>query len=75
MHSAILIKEMQSWRVAPTAYLQTLLQEERNKPAFKWLTNKEAAKLLDVTPRTMPSWRDKEVLGSGQVGEKICYQQ
>ena len=38
-----------------------------------WLDNKEVAKLLRVTPRTLQNYRDQGILPFSQVGSKIYY--
>lgn len=56
-------------------YMRDLMEEERSKPALKWVTNKVAMQLLDACPRTMQNWRDDGVIGFSQVGNKIYYSQ
>ncbi|MHA1748711.1 MAG: helix-turn-helix domain-containing protein [Promethearchaeota archaeon] len=47
---------------------------QKSKSSNKdWLTNQEAAKILDVTLRTLQNYRDKGILPFSQVGSKIYY--
>lgn len=44
------------------------------KPAHaEWLDNQEARLLLDVSPRTLQSYRDRGVLPYSQIGHKCYY--
>ena len=44
------------------------------KPAdAEWLDNQEARLLLDVSPRTLQSYRDRGVLPYSQIGHKCYY--
>ncbi|MDO7846245.1 helix-turn-helix domain-containing protein [Hymenobacter sp. M29] len=54
-------------------YMLNLMQEERNKPNFNWVTNKAAMGLLDVSSRTMQNLRDDGLLGFSKLGNKIYY--
>lgn len=56
-------------------YMRNLMEEERSKPTFNWVTNKVAMELLGVSQRTMQTWRDDGLLGFSQVGNKIYYSQ
>ena len=47
--------------------------QNSNGKRTKWLTNKEASGLLQVTARTMQNYRDKGIIPFSQVGSKIYY--
>ena len=47
--------------------------QNSNGKRTKWLTNKEASELLQVTARTMQNYRDKGIIPFSQVGSKIYY--
>lgn len=44
-----------------------------NGKRTKWLTNKDASELLQVTARTMQNYRDKGIISFSQIGSKIYY--
>lgn len=47
---------------------------QNEKPPEKvWVTNKEAAEILNVTLRTLQNYRDNGILSFSQVGSKIYY--
>jgi hypothetical protein len=54
-------------------YMFNLMQEERNKPNFNWMTNKAAMGALGVSSRTMQTLRDDGLLGFSKIGNKIYY--
>ena len=45
------------------------------KPARRWLTNKEVSEMLSVTGRTLQNYRDNGVLSFSQVGSKMYYRE
>ncbi len=47
--------------------------QNSNGKRKKWLTNKDASELLQVTARTMQNYRDKGIIPFSQVGSKIYY--
>lgn len=54
-------------------YIYSLLEEERSKPTFGWMTNKEVMRLLGVSSRQLQNWRDSGQIGFSQTGKKIYY--
>lgn len=53
--------------------IRSLMEDERKAPPFGWMSHKQALALLDVSPRTVQSWRDDGLLGFSQLGKKIYY--
>ena len=39
----------------------------------RWITNEEACKSLDVSSRTMQTYRDNGIISFSQIGSKIYY--
>lgn len=56
-------------------HVLNLMQQERSKPTFNWITNEAAMELLDMSQRTLQTLRDDGVLGFSKVGNKIYYSQ
>lgn len=49
------------------------LFKERQVESHEWLTNRQAMELLDVSKRTLQSYRDGGLITFSQVGSKIYY--
>ena len=50
--------------------------DQKLKPADladKWLTTKEAAKALQVTPRSLQNYRDRGIIPFSQFGREVRY--
>lgn len=47
--------------------------ESKNSLEEDWLSNKEVASILRVTPRTLQNYRDNGLIPFSQVGSKIYY--
>jgi excisionase family DNA binding protein len=51
-----------------------LLSMTKDNPGIKtWLNTKEVAKLLQVTPRTIQTYRDQGILPFAQFGREVRY--
>ena len=44
-----------------------------NPNQSNWISNEEACKILNVTPRTMQNYRDNGIISFSKVGSKIYY--
>ena len=45
----------------------------QNQSTENWLDNKQVCELLKISPRTLQSYRDTEVLSYSQIGRKCYY--
>ncbi len=62
-----LLKEIQEMK----ALLKSLQKDQAQND--RWLNTNEAAKILDVTTRTLQNYRDSRKISFSQVGSKIYY--
>ncbi len=51
--------------------VKTLCQNSHD--SNKWMDNTEVCELLQISPRTLQSYRDKGVLSYSQIGRKCYY--
>lgn len=50
-----------------------MTQPERDRPAVRWLTNKEAQETLGVSKATLARWRADKTLEFAKVGQSVYY--
>ena len=56
--------------------IESTLDSIKNQGSFQnqvWLTTKQAAVALDVSPRTLQTYRDQGIIGFSQFGRTIRY--
>jgi excisionase family DNA binding protein len=55
------------------AEVKALLDENLDRGAKKWISTREACRLLDISLRTLQTYRDNGTLPYVQVGHKVLF--
>lgn len=53
--------------------VENLCDRSRTKPMSVWLDNQDVCLMLNVSPRTLQSMRDRGILAYSQISHKIFY--
>lgn len=53
--------------------VDALCRENEDKTLKKWLTNTEVCEILNVSKRTLQSYRDKGMIAFSQINHKMFY--
>lgn len=71
--------ESQAWEMmmakldAFAQRVETLCKNSEDKSLQKWLDNQEVCEILDISKRTLQTYRDNGTLAFSQVGHKMFY--
>lgn len=56
--------------------IQTLIKNKSQRPnGEKYLTNRDLCRMLQVSPRTLQTWRDEKIIPFSQFKGKIFYKE
>jgi hypothetical protein len=53
--------------------VESICEEKGNKDLQKWLDNQDVCRLLNISKRTLQTYRDNGTLAFTQIGHKIFY--
>jgi hypothetical protein len=64
---------MMSHFEAFTSKVESLCERHRDKALEKWLDNQDVCIILNISPRTLQTYRDNGILPYSQVNHKMYY--
>ena len=53
--------------------METLYKQHGNKSLQEWLDNQDVCEILDISKRTLQTYRDNGMLAFSQIGHKMYY--
>lgn len=56
-----------------TARIEALHDKGKDKALSQWLDNQQVCQILQISPRSLQSYRDNGTIGYTQIGHKLFY--